>query len=520
MRTFDFKNLFILDLANNHQGDMEHARRIIRECGEVVREFGVRAAFKFQFRDLDTFVHPTHKQGSDNKHIPRFLSTRLTEQDFAELADEVRKAGMVTMATPFDESTVDWIERLGIEIVKIASCSAADRPLLERAVQTRKPVVASTAGLDGQSIDQLVSMLEHNGVPFAIMHCVAIYPTPPDQLKLNQIDYLRARFPEVPIGFSTHEDPAALMPVVLAVAKGAQLFERHVGIETDKHKLNTYSSTPSQLRAWFEAWQSATVMSGGVNRSPARPDEIASLRSLKRGVFAKRALADGEVLTTDNVYFALPLSEGQLDTSGWQKGLKADRAYAADDGVSERLVGQAQYPEETVFQIMLQVRAMFNKARVSFGKNSKIEISHHYGLERFREFGAVIVDCINREYCKKLIVVLPRQKHPYHYHKRKEETFQLLHGDLQVEIAGEQHLLRPGDTLLVKPGSWHKFDSLHGAIFEEISTTHYNDDSFYEDQRIARLPRERRKTELQNWEAAIPRERRKAELQRKASLEE
>jgi hypothetical protein len=68
--------------------------------------------------------------------------------------------------------------------------------------------------------------------------------------------------------------------------------------------------------------------------------------------------------------------------------------------------------------------------------------------------------------------------------------------------------------LLVGAACWHKFDSLHGAIFEEISTTHYNDDSFYEDQRIARLPRERRKTELRNWAAAIPRERRKAGRER------
>ncbi|HET8699891.1 MAG TPA: cupin domain-containing protein, partial [Gammaproteobacteria bacterium] len=275
--------------------------------------------------------------------------------------------------------------------------------------------------------------------------------------------------------------------------------------------LNAYSSTPDQLRAWIDAWKAANTMCGGANRAPARPDEISSLRSLKRGVFAKKAICAGDELTTDNVYFAMPLSEGQLDTSGWQPGLTADRAYAKDEGVSEKLVGQAYHPQETIYQIMLQVRAMFNKARISFGKDSKIEISHHYGLERFREFGAVIVDCINREYCKKLIVMLPRQKHPYHFHKRKEETFQVLWGDLHVEIDGAEHNLRAGDTLLVGPGNWHKFDSLHGSIFEEISTTHYNDDSFYEDQRIARLPRERRKTELKNWAAAIPQERRRSE---------
>ena len=135
------------------------------------------------------------------------------------------------------------------------------------------------------------------------------------------------------------------------------------------------------------------------------------------------------------------------------------------------------------------------------GKDSSIELSHHYGLERFREFGAVIMDCINRKYCKKLIIQLPRQKHPYHFHKTKEETFQLLYGDMEVELEGKRIKPQTGDTILVKPGEWHKFHTLGGAIFEEVSTTHFNNDSFYEDERIARLPREARKTVIPNWNA-------------------
>ena len=142
---------------------------------------------------------------------------------------------------------------------------------------------------------------------------------------------------------------------------------------------------------------------------------------------------------------------------------------------------------------------MLNKARIQIGRNSSIELSHHYGLDRIREFGAIIVDVINRQYCKKLIIQLPRQKHPYHFHKVKEETFQLLYGDMEVELEGKQIKVQPGDTVLVEPGTWHKFHTLGGAIFEEVSTTHYNNDSYYEDERIARLPREIRKTVIPNW---------------------
>jgi D-lyxose ketol-isomerase len=156
-----------------------------------------------------------------------------------------------------------------------------------------------------------------------------------------------------------------------------------------------------------------------------------------------------------------------------------------------------------LFDILLQTRGILNHAGLVVGRSSTIDVSHHYGLERFREFGCVIVNCINRVYCKKLIVVLPRQKHPYHYHKIKEESFQLLWGDLEVEIDGARRKLEVGDIVLVEPGRWHKFHSLDGAVFEEVSTTHLNDDSFYEDEQIALRPRESRKTELPNWEAAL-----------------
>ena len=123
-----------------------------------------------------------------------------------------------------------------------------------------------------------------------------------------------------------------------------------------------------------------------------------------------------------------------------------------------------------------------------------VELSHHYGLDRFREFGCVLFDCVNRTYCKKIIVLLPRQKHPYHFHKRKEETFQLLHGDLEVELDGQTHQLAVGDTLLVKPSAWHKFHTPPPApSSRRCQRPTYNDDSFYEDERIAKFPREKRK---------------------------
>jgi N-acetylneuraminate synthase len=146
-----------------------------------------------------------------------------------------------------------------------------------------------------------------------------------------------------------------------------------------------------------------------------------------------------------------------------------------------------------------EVKALLHEARIPLDSSFKVEYSHHYGVQRFREVGAVIIECMNREYCKKLIVQLPRQRHPSHFHTLKEETFQVLYGDLHVDLDGMHHHLVPGQTLLVQPGVWHSFRTDSGVVFEEISTTHHSNDSTYRDKAINQLASSERKTRVDHW---------------------
>ena len=189
MSNFDFNNLFVLDLANNHQGSVEHGLRIIKECGKMVRKHNIRAAMKFQFRQYDTFIHPDHLEGSDNIHIPRFLSTQLKLDEWRILFDAVKDEGMLTMCTPFDNESVPVISEMGFDIIKVASCSAKDWPLLEEISRATLPIIASTGGLIISDIDNIVSFFGHRGNQLALMHCVSIYPIPAEDFHLNHIDF-------------------------------------------------------------------------------------------------------------------------------------------------------------------------------------------------------------------------------------------------------------------------------------------------------------------------------------------
>ncbi len=498
-KKFDFNGLFTFEMANNHQGSVLHGKRIIQEMAALAKKHGVKAAVKLQFRDLDTFIHPDFKDSTENKHIQRFLSTRLSEVEFAELIREIKAHGLIPMVTPFDELSVDVILRLGVDIIKIGSCSAHDWPLLERVAETGKPVICSTGGLTIRDIDRIVSFFQHRGVNFALMHCVSMYPTPNNKLHLNQIAIMRNRYPDLVIGWSTHEEPSDTTIVKLAYAKGARIFEKHVGVPTEEIKLNAYSATPGEADAWLASYKEAVEACGDNLEREIDEKEAADLKSLMRGVYAKKVIRAGEEIKREDVFFAMPLADGQLISGKWKKSLIADRDYAVNKPISANIRKEERTKKDIIYATIHSIKGMLNTARIPVPHDIMLEFSHHYGVENFHETGCVLIECFNREYAKKLIIQMPGQWNPTHYHKKKDETFQVLSGILEVEIEGKRKTLYPGDTLWVPRGVWHAFGTDTGAIFEEVSTASVNDDSFYVDREIARLPREERKTRLVNW---------------------
>lgn len=495
----DAKPLFIFEMANNHMGDVEHGLRIIREIYAVCKDFDFNFAFKFQYRDLDTFIHPDYKDRMDLKYVKRFSETKLSEEQFLILKNELDKLGFITICTPFDEKSVEQVVKHNYDILKIASASCADWPLLESIAKSDKPIIFSTGGAKLENIDSVVSYLQHRQKKFAIMHCVGLYPTPDDQLQFNQITLLKERYPEITIGFSTHERPDNYEAVKLAVAKGAGIFEKHVGIKTDKYPINTYSSTPEQIKGWLEAAVQAYKICGVAGkRHEFTASELADIRQFQRGVFVNRDVKAGEKIDTKNTFFAFPNKEGQIlanDMSKYnvyvaQKDFKINEPVMSSEVVRNDI-------RSKVYEAVEKVNKLLKQTNIPVSNKWEFELSHHYGLDKFYEVGASLVTCLNREYCKKLIVVLPGQMHPSHSHKLKEETFHVLWGDVVFTVAGERQECGPGDIVTIIREANHDFRSVGGCVLEEISTTHYKNDTFYEDESIGKNPD--RKTALTYW---------------------
>ena len=497
---FNFKDLFVLDLANNHQGSVEHGTNVIRQISRAVKKYNFKVAFKFQFRDLRTFIHANHRLGSKNKHVPRFLSTELSWVDFDNLLAVVRSEGLMAICTPFDEPSVDKIVEMGFDVIKVASCSARDWPLLDRIASTGLPIIASTGGLTQSEVDDLVSFLEHKGCDFALMHCVSMYPTPDDACNLGNIAAFKERYPGRVIGWSTHEPPDSTLQVAISLALGAEIFERHVGLETESIKLNAYSSSPAQVTDWFEAYSRAKILIGSNKRGAPIELERTALDDLKRGVFAACQIAAGDVITQDKVYFAFPYQEGQLSSGEFKDGIIASSELSLNEPITQTNVTITSDSDVKILKNAIhEVKAQLAMARVPLSHEFTTEYSHHYGVRNFREVGAVLINVINRLYAKKIIVQLAGQRHPHHYHKLKEETFLILWGSLISELDGKERIMLPGDTLTIPPGVWHSFKTENGCVFEEISTTAYQNDSVYRDASINKLTSAQRKTKVDHW---------------------
>jgi N-acetylneuraminate synthase len=313
-------------MATNHLGSVERGLKIISEFSHVVRFNNVHASIKLQFPDVENSATKTRV-------------ARLIDHDYRTLVHAIQEIGCIVIANPLDERSVGLCVDLRIPIVEISRAQLNDWSLLETIARTRKPVVLSSGGLSVKDMDDLVAFFEKWNIPLAINHCVSIDLAKDSELEINQIDFLRSRYPDNAIGYSTHEYTNSTSSMMIAYAKGARVFERQIDIDSDGLRGSPSCSLPLQVDEWFKAFQKAKKMCGapGTHLRMPTKQEIEYLDALLPGVYAKRSLPKGHPLTVDDVYLAIPLQKGQLSprelTSGdiLLKPVKKDQAICIDD---------------------------------------------------------------------------------------------------------------------------------------------------------------------------------------------
>ena len=283
-------------------------------------------------------------------------------------------------------------------------------------VKNKIPKIISTGGLLLPEIDKIIRLMKKYNQNFALMHCISLYPSDETDLQLSFIKSMKKRYPDIPIGWSTHEDPDSLLPSSLAKACGAELFERHIGIQTIKHKLNAYSMNIVQTEEWIKTIVNSKKLLGNKGIKKINIEEKQSIMELQRGVFLKSKISKGKKITKNDIYFAFPLQSNQISSGEFTEGLKATRDYKINEPLKENIKIKES---KNIRKIIHSFKGMFSEAAVVIGDYQFIELSHHYGIKRFNKFGCILITIFNKSYCKKLVGVLPGQSHPSHRHIKK-----------------------------------------------------------------------------------------------------
>jgi len=239
----------VAEIGINHNGQVENAKQLIN----IAKGSGCDAV-KFQKRTIEVVYSPEELArpreslfGTTNGNLKRGLEFGKPEYD--EIDRYCREVGIEWFASPWDESSVDFLMQYDVPYIKIASACATDRELLHHCVSTGKPLLVSTGMCDLATIRRIVATIKSYGEQIACLyHCVSTYPARADELNLLVIQTLQREFPDIIIGYSGHE--VGVATTVMAVVLGAVSVERHITLD----------------RAMWGSDQSASLEAPGITR--------------------------------------------------------------------------------------------------------------------------------------------------------------------------------------------------------------------------------------------------------------
>lgn len=278
----DTKAYLIAELGHNHGGKSDVAATMIRAAAAAGA-----SAVKLQKRANNTLYSAAMRaQAYDNEHSYGATygqhrdALELGEQAYVSLRTVARAAGVDFFATAFDEPSAEVLVRVGVPALKIASGGLTDLPLLRFVSGLGLPLILSTGGGDAGDIDRAVNIVAPK-VPLALLHCTAAYPVlDPAELNLRCILTLKARYPELVIGWSGHDTGIAMS--LIAYAFGARIIEKHFTLNrASKGTDHAFSLEPQGLKTLRENLDQAhQALGDGIKKF--YPSEYGPISKMRR----------------------------------------------------------------------------------------------------------------------------------------------------------------------------------------------------------------------------------------------
>ena len=292
--------LVIAEVGINHEGDVNKALQLVDAAAAAGAEL-----LKFQCHITEKEMVPTDMTPgkiSSEKLWDIIKRCELSEDEERRVQAFCAEKGLIYFSTPFSREASDRLNAMGVPGFKIGSGECNNLPLLDHIARFGKPMILSTGMNDLDSVRRSVDVLK-NRVPFALLHCTSMYPTPYEKVRLGAITDLIHAFPGVPVGLSDHS--MNIWTCLGAVALGASLLEKHFTISRAWPGPDTgISIEPDELKELIEGSRAVWQARGGTKA--ILPEEKPVIDFAYATVVTIAPVKAGETFTLSNVWVKRP----------------------------------------------------------------------------------------------------------------------------------------------------------------------------------------------------------------------
>lgn len=301
----DSKPFIIAEMSGNHNHSIERAFAIVRAAAAAGAN-----ALKLQTYTADTMTIKGALKINDPKslwngrELHELYQEAYTPWEWHKpIFDLAKELGMIGFSTPFDETAVDFLENLDVELYKIASFENTDLPLLRKVAATGKPVIMSTGATNLADIDEAVRVLRDGGCKnLVLLKCTSTYPATPETTNLLTIPHLKNAF-NCHVGLSDHT--MGIGASVASIALGATVIEKHFTLKrADGGVDSAFSIEPSELQSLVVECERAFLSLGSIHYG-VQDAEKNSVK-YKRSIYVSKDIKIGDKFTVDNIRIIRP----------------------------------------------------------------------------------------------------------------------------------------------------------------------------------------------------------------------
>ncbi len=298
----DHPPVVIAEIGINHEGSIETAIKMadaaIDAGAEIIKH--QTHIVEDEMSDEAKSVIPGHTVESIYEIMARCA---LSEDDERKLMEHVQKRGAIFISTPFSRAAVDRLVKFDIPAFKIGSGECNNYPLIKYISRFGKPVIISTGMNSIESVRPSVEIMRKAGIPFALLHCTNVYPTPPELVRLGGIQILKEAFPDAVVGLSDHT--ISNYTCLGAVALGASILEKHFTDSMSRPGPDIICSMdPAALTDMINGSRTIFAARGGEKKPAA--EEGPTIAFAFASVITIKDIAVGELLSEDNIWLRRP----------------------------------------------------------------------------------------------------------------------------------------------------------------------------------------------------------------------